>query len=93
MERLKTALEQLDVAIDGLYEAHSLRNKELDNIIEQRAVKRVRAASETAERAVKQAQQREASAVAKASKQQELTGMVANKLDQAIVRLERIIGE
>ena len=107
MDRLKTALENLDGSIDGLVEAMARRQKELDKVIEARAAKRVKAASETAERALKQAQQRETQAVTRESqaitkekealtresKQRELTAMVAGRLDEAIFRLEKIVGE
>ncbi|MDX1921833.1 MAG: hypothetical protein SFW65_01710 [Alphaproteobacteria bacterium] len=107
MDRLKAALENLDQSIDGLVDALARRQKELDKVIEARAAKRVKAANETAERALKQAQQRESQAVAnerealtkereavtRESKQRELTSLVASRLDQAIVRLEKIVGE
>jgi len=100
LDRLKIALENLDGSIDGLVEALSRRQKELDKFIEARAAKRVKAASETAERALKQAQQRETQATVKErealtreSKQRELTALVANRLDEAIIRLEKIVGE
>lgn len=100
MDRLKTALENLDGAIDGLADALARRQKELDKVIEARAAKRVKAASETAERALKQAQQRETQATVKErealtreSKQRELTALVAGRLDDAIIRLEKIVGE
>lgn len=100
MDRLKTALENLDQSIDGLVDALACRQKELDKVIEARAAKRVKAASETAERALRQAQQRETQAVAKEKeaimregKQRELTNMVAHRLDDAIIRLEKIVRE
>lgn len=93
MERLKAALEHLDIVIDGLYESLDRRNKNLEQVVDQRAGKRLKAASETAERAVKQAQQREAQATAKMTKQQELTSIVTQRLDQAIMRLEKIMEE
>lgn len=91
MERIKTALENLDLAIDGLEAAYERHGKQLEKIVEGRAAKRVKAAAETAERALKQAQSREAQASAREGKQRELTGMVATRLDDAIVRLEQII--
>ncbi len=107
MDRLKTALEHLDESIDGLVEVLARRQKDLDKVIEARAAKRVKAASETAERALKQAQQRETQAVARESqatvkekdaivretRQRELTAMVASRLDDAIIRLEKIVSE
>lgn len=81
------------MAIDGLVDAFERRNKDLERIVEARAAKRVKAASETAERAIKQAQQREMQAANSVGKQKEISGLVAGRLDQAIIRLEKIIGE
>lgn len=92
MERLKAALEQLDGAIDGLAYALEARSKNLERVIEERAIKRVKSATETADRALKQAQQREAQAASREAKQKEVTGHVASRLDQAIMRLEKIVG-
>lgn len=93
MERLRAALENLDQAIDLAEEALQHRNKELEKTVEARAAKRVKAATETAERALKQARDRETEAVTRESKQRELTGIVANRLDNAIGRLTKLVGE
>ena len=100
MERLRAALENMDQAIDGLSLALEKRNKEFDRVVEARANKRVKAATETAERALKQAQQKETQAIEKEvlarahiHKQKEITGVVASRLDQAIERLEKMAGE
>lgn len=92
VERLKAALEHLDGAIDGLALALEKRSKGLERVIEERAAKRVKTATDTADRALKQAQQREAQAAAREAKQKEVTGHVASRLDQAILRLEKIVG-
>lgn len=91
MERIKAALENLDAAIDALVAAQERRHKDVEKIIEARAAKRVKAAAETAERALKQAQSREAYAAQRENRQREITGLVAGRLDDAIVRLEHII--
>lgn len=92
MDRLRAALEHLDGAIDTLALALEKRAKNVDAVVEQRANKRVKAATETAERALKQAQQKESQALAQVSKQKEVTHHVASRLDQAILRLEKIVG-
>ncbi len=93
MERLRTALENLDQAIDMAENALSRRQKELDKVIDARAEKRVKAATETAERALRQARDREGDAVNREKKQRDVTGKVASRLDDAILRLERLVGE
>lgn len=93
MERLRAALENLDQAIDMAEEALQRRNKDFEKVVETRAAKRVKAATETAERALKQARDREAEAAAREGKQRELTGVVAGRLDHAIGRLARLVGE
>lgn len=107
MERLRAALENLDQAIDMAENALSRRQKDLEKMIDARAEKRVKAATETAERALKQAREREADALAREkdastrekdasareTRQRELTARVAGRLDDAIVRIGRMVGE
>jgi hypothetical protein len=100
VERLRAALENLDEAIDMAENAAQRRHKELEKIIDARAEKRVKAATETAERALRQAREREAEAVsrekealARADKQRDVSGFVATRLDDAIIRLEHMVGE
>lgn len=92
MDRLKSALEQLDASIDHLAGAVAKRDKHIDRLVEDRAAKRVRQASETADRALKQAKSREDQALSREKKQKDITGMVASQLDRAIHRLEKIVG-
>jgi hypothetical protein len=93
VERLRQALENLDQAIDAAEDAIARRNKDFEKIVEGRAAKRVKAATETAERALKQARDREQEATTREGKQRELTGVVAGRLDDAIGRLARLVGE
>ncbi len=83
MERLKAALENLDQAIDMAESSLERRNKSLDRIVEEKAVKRIKMATDTADKALRQVRGTEA-------KQREVTGIVAGRLDQAISRLEKI---
>ncbi len=92
MERLKAALENLDQAIDMAEAALERRARNLDHIVEKKAERRVRAATDTAERALRQARQGESAAEARVTKQGEIAGIVAGKLDQAISRIERLAG-
>ena len=52
VERLRAALENLDQAIDMAENALQRRNKDFEKIVEAKAAKRVKAATETAERAL-----------------------------------------
>jgi hypothetical protein len=92
VDRLKAALENLDQAIDMAESALERRNNALDRVVEERAAKRVRVAVDTAERALNQARQGEARASERAVRQHEVTNIVAGRLDQAIMRLEKITG-
>lgn len=93
VERLRSALENLDQAIDMADNALARRQKELEKAIDARAEKRVKAATETAERALKQSREREHEAVARERKQRDATAKVSSRLDDAILRLERLVGE
>ncbi len=85
MERLRAALENLDQAIDMAESALERRNKSLDRIVEEKALKRIKTASDTADNALRQARSRE-------SKSREAANAVAGRLDQAILRLEKMVG-
>lgn len=92
MERLKAALENLDQAIDMAESSLERRNKAFDRIVEDRATKRIKVATDMADQALRQARQNEEAAVERAGKQRDVTRMVSGKLDQAIMRLEKMAG-
>ncbi len=69
------------------------RHKELEKVVEAKAAKRVKAATETAERALRQARERETEASTRETRQRDITATVASRLDDAIGRLQRIVGE
>ncbi|HVY13403.1 MAG TPA: hypothetical protein VHB73_07565 [Alphaproteobacteria bacterium] len=89
---MKSALENLDQAIDMAESSLERRNKAMERVVEEKASKRVKAATDTADRALRQARQNETAAVERAAKQSELTALVAGRLDQAIMRIEKIAG-
>jgi hypothetical protein len=60
-------------------------------VVEIKASKRVKSATETAERALKQAQQKETQALERESKQRDVTRIVASRLDSAIARIEQMV--
>jgi hypothetical protein len=92
VERLKAALENLDQAIDMAEASLERRNKALDRIVEEKSVKRIKVATDTADRALRQARHNEEIANERSARQRELTGAVAGRLDHAILRLEKIAG-
>lgn len=93
VERLRSALENLDEAIDMAENALGRRQKEIEKAIDARAEKRVKSATETAERALKQSREREHEAISRERRQREATAKVSSRLDSAIHRLERLVGE
>ncbi|MBI3419792.1 MAG: hypothetical protein HY053_06645 [Proteobacteria bacterium] len=92
VERLKAALENLDEAIDMAESALERRSKAFDRIVEEKASKRVKAAAETADRALRQARQNETQNAERANKQRDVADTVAGRLDQMIMRLEKMVG-
>jgi predicted 2-oxoglutarate/Fe(II)-dependent dioxygenase YbiX len=93
MDRLKSALENLDQAIDMAESALDRQGKTIARMVEDEAVRRVKAAMDTAEQTLMQAQQGERRALERAGRQKETTNIVARRLDQAIMRLEKMVGD